>query len=628
MDTANPDGGAEEVGTIFCGLIPGCLLAEKHGGLCVFPLTNRRGRASSLLAKRQTTKVDSYAELSDDDDHPMLPPELPGRSALRDTPNHTEPPPAQAAAPVAQAAWCPSPPEPRVLEARGAAAKPKAAREKSASSSGSRAGIKSAFSWASTVPLDAPPPASAQMPRAAGPSRQSPVASSMRAKRQATKVDSYAELSDDDDHPMLPPELPGRSALRDTPNHTEPPPAQAAAPVAQAAWCPSPPEPRVLEARGAAAKPKAAREKSASSSGSRAGIKSAFSWASTVPLDAPPPGRTTIPLTEMSQSSASQPKQRTPCHPPDKTSLGASVEPPTTPIRPRGLGTFATAPAATPRGRFFHAAPRVADLTPRNVAATTDAGEGEGGATLRSAAMQRTADQRGRKGGAAQAELKAAFEASAQREAAARAEAAAASLGIASAAALLAASERERAELQAQLSRLSAEGKVEAPGVADGKPGASAAQATTVTDQKPERPTKRSRDVAAPAQRIGTRAGTERCKARRRAVRVHTTNLGASAAASDQPSASVAPVAHTSPTATTPQAGRTEKLLERMRCTICTDIFEDPHALPCTHTFCYECIDTWSRQHAAHTCPLCKLPFFRRSIMPNYTVADIVAAIK
>ena len=37
-------------------------------------------------------------------------------------------------------------------------------------------------------------------------------------------------------------------------------------------------------------------------------------------------------------------------------------------------------------------------------------------------------------------------------------------------------------------------------------------------------------------------------------------------------------------------AARLEKLAEQMTCSICCDTFENPHSLPCQHSFCEECI--------------------------------------
>ena len=76
-----------------------------------------------------------------------------------------------------------------------------------------------------------------------------------------------------------------------------------------------------------------------------------------------------------------------------------------------------------------------------------------------------------------------------------------------------------------------------------------------------------------------------------------------------------------------PAGKRPDRLLARMQCSICMETFDNPHSLPCTHTFCYECIYHWTRTASELHCPLCKLPYFRRNIMPNHTIANIVAEL-
>jgi hypothetical protein len=80
-------------------------------------------------------------------------------------------------------------------------------------------------------------------------------------------------------------------------------------------------------------------------------------------------------------------------------------------------------------------------------------------------------------------------------------------------------------------------------------------------------------------------------------------------------------------TPTTSQSERTKQLMSRIQCSICMDTFDNPHSLPCTHTFCYDCISEWMLKAKELQCPLCKLPFFRRNLMPNHLVADIVAGL-
>ena len=74
------------------------------------------------------------------------------------------------------------------------------------------------------------------------------------------------------------------------------------------------------------------------------------------------------------------------------------------------------------------------------------------------------------------------------------------------------------------------------------------------------------------------------------------------------------------------QGASAQGILARLQCAICLQTLNNPHSLPCTHTFCYDCINQWARQAQSTHCPLCKQPFFRRSIVRNHTVAEIIAA--
>jgi len=47
-------------------------------------------------------------------------------------------------------------------------------------------------------------------------------------------------------------------------------------------------------------------------------------------------------------------------------------------------------------------------------------------------------------------------------------------------------------------------------------------------------------------------------------------------------------------------------------CSICLETFKEPKALPCIHTFCLECLDTYcedKEQGEEGTCPLCRKVF-------------------
>ena len=49
-----------------------------------------------------------------------------------------------------------------------------------------------------------------------------------------------------------------------------------------------------------------------------------------------------------------------------------------------------------------------------------------------------------------------------------------------------------------------------------------------------------------------------------------------------------------------------------LQCSICLDVFTDPRALPCLHTFCFECIADWCKDTQPGgkvTCPECREVF-------------------
>ena len=69
-----------------------------------------------------------------------------------------------------------------------------------------------------------------------------------------------------------------------------------------------------------------------------------------------------------------------------------------------------------------------------------------------------------------------------------------------------------------------------------------------------------------------------------------------------------------------------------LSCSICLEVFEDPRALPCLHSFCYGCLEGWvkkSRSIKTICCPLCKevspVPSGGlKTIKYNYFLADLV----
>jgi len=47
------------------------------------------------------------------------------------------------------------------------------------------------------------------------------------------------------------------------------------------------------------------------------------------------------------------------------------------------------------------------------------------------------------------------------------------------------------------------------------------------------------------------------------------------------------------------------QLLDELKCSVCLELFEEPLALPCLHTFCYRCLKEVVEDHSV-TCPLCR----------------------
>ena len=76
------------------------------------------------------------------------------------------------------------------------------------------------------------------------------------------------------------------------------------------------------------------------------------------------------------------------------------------------------------------------------------------------------------------------------------------------------------------------------------------------------------------------------------------------------------------------EGARMDRLAQEMRCSLCFDLFDDPHSLPCQHSFCHECILGCFRVTSVMQCPLCKAPTWRRQVTQNHTLAAIVQAFR
>lgn len=55
-----------------------------------------------------------------------------------------------------------------------------------------------------------------------------------------------------------------------------------------------------------------------------------------------------------------------------------------------------------------------------------------------------------------------------------------------------------------------------------------------------------------------------------------------------------------------------------LTCSVCRDIFREPVVLPCTHSFCRECL-----QKSGPRCPLCRGSFEAAQVIPNRTLGDV-----
>ena len=71
-----------------------------------------------------------------------------------------------------------------------------------------------------------------------------------------------------------------------------------------------------------------------------------------------------------------------------------------------------------------------------------------------------------------------------------------------------------------------------------------------------------------------------------------------------------------------------DKLAAEMRCALCCELFDNPHSLPCQHSFCHECIKQCLKVTKSTQCPLCKAPMYARQVTPNPVLAGIVAAFR
>ncbi|XP_036921209.1 tripartite motif-containing protein 65 isoform X2 [Sturnira hondurensis] len=71
-----------------------------------------------------------------------------------------------------------------------------------------------------------------------------------------------------------------------------------------------------------------------------------------------------------------------------------------------------------------------------------------------------------------------------------------------------------------------------------------------------------------------------------------------------------------------------ELLEDKLTCSICLELYEDPVTLPCGHNFCGACIrDGWSRREKA--CPECRAPFpDHAELRRNVALTDVLKVVR
>ena len=84
-----------------------------------------------------------------------------------------------------------------------------------------------------------------------------------------------------------------------------------------------------------------------------------------------------------------------------------------------------------------------------------------------------------------------------------------------------------------------------------------------------------------------------------------------------------------------PSPPRESRVLEDLRqgasCPLCMDVLDDPHCLPCAHSFCKDCIlraFQTTRPGHGHECPVCRAPCRKRSIQPAAQLRALVDIVR
>ncbi|KAM9349475.1 nuclear factor 7, ovary-like [Symphorus nematophorus] len=65
------------------------------------------------------------------------------------------------------------------------------------------------------------------------------------------------------------------------------------------------------------------------------------------------------------------------------------------------------------------------------------------------------------------------------------------------------------------------------------------------------------------------------------------------------------------------------RLEEDLCCPVCHEIFKDPIILPCSHSFCEVCLQSWWTEKQTHECPVCKRRSSKNILPPNFALKKL-----